>query len=195
MLAPILPALSPAAARAAAPSLRSWLMLGPILPEPPPAAARASTPPLRRSLSSSVFYAHPSLTPQLRSARPRRRTGSAPPPAAWGLFRLGVVGAPDVYPPPRPAEAKIAATASRGGGSRSARFEQVTAAVDKKLGLVGLLGDSLGCKFSPDAVDPACLPEAAKRRRKKDGAKSGQGVRRRRILDWLEELSIIKEKK
>ena len=73
MLAPILPALSPAAARATAPSLRSWLMLGPILPAPPPAAARASTPPLRRSLSSSVFYAHPSLTPQLRSARPRPR--------------------------------------------------------------------------------------------------------------------------
>ncbi|XP_039843930.1 atherin-like isoform X1 [Panicum virgatum] len=115
MLAPILPALSPAAARAAAPSLRSWLMLGPILPAPPPAAARASTPPPRRSLSSSVFYAHPSLTPQLRSARPRprRSTGSAPPPAAWGLFRLGVVGAPDVYPPPRPAEAKIAAVGVR----------------------------------------------------------------------------------
>ncbi|KAG2638093.1 hypothetical protein PVAP13_2NG570660 [Panicum virgatum] len=113
----------------------------------------APAPPPRRSLSSSLFYAHPSPSPQLRSARPRRSTGSAPPPAAWGLFRLGV--------------AKIAATASRGGGSRSARFEQVTAAVDKKLGLVGLLGDSLGCKFSPDAVDPACLPEAAKRRRKK----------------------------
>ena len=113
MLAPILPALSPAAARAAAPSLRSWLMLGPILPEPPPSAARASTPPLRSSLSSSVFYAHPSLTPQLHSARPRRSTGSAPPPAAWGLFRLGVVGARDVYPPPRPAEAKIAAVGAR----------------------------------------------------------------------------------
>jgi len=155
----------------------------------------APAPPPRRSLSSSLFYAHPSPSPQLRSARPRRSTGSAPPPAAWGLFRLGVVGAPDVYPPPRPAEAKIAATASRGGGSRSARFEQVTAAVDKKLGLVGLLGNSLGCKCSPDAVDPACLPEAAKRRRKKDGAKSGQGVRRSRILDWLEELSIIKENK
>ena len=89
MLAPILPALSPAAARAAAPSLRSWLMLGPILPEPPPAAARASTPPLRRSLSSSVFYAHPSLTPQHRvraaprcvgpiSPRRRRRPGRVP---------------------------------------------------------------------------------------------------------------------
>ncbi|RLN33767.1 zinc finger CCCH domain-containing protein 18 [Panicum miliaceum] len=155
----------------------------------------APAPPPRRSLSSSLFYAHPSPSPQLRSARPRRSTGSAPPPAAWGLFRLGVVGAPDVYPPPRPAEAKIAANAARGGGSRSARFEQVTAAVDKKLGLVGLLGDSLGCKCSPDAVEPARLPEAAKRSRKKDGAKSGQGVRRSRILDWLEELSIIKEKK
>ena len=155
----------------------------------------APAPPPRRSLSSSLFYAHPSPSPQLRSARPRRSTGSAPPPAAWGLFRLGVVGAPDVYPPPRPAEAKIAAAASRGGGSRSARFEQATAAVDKKLGLVGLLGDSLGCKCSPDAVDPACLQEAAKRNRKKGSAKSGQGVRRRRILDWLEELSIIKEKK
>lgn len=157
----------------------------------------APAPPPRRSLSSSLFYAHPSPSPQLRSARPRRSTGSAPPPAAWGLFRLGVVGAPDVYPPPRPADAKIAAAATvRGGGSRSARFEQVTAAVDRKLGLgLALFGDSLGCKCSPDAVEPVRLPEAAKRNRKKDGTKGGQGVRRSRILDWLEELSIIKEKK
>ncbi|CAL5061865.1 unnamed protein product [Urochloa decumbens] len=156
-------------------------------------------PPPRRSLSStsSLFYAHPSPSPQLRSARPRRSTGSAPPPAAWGLFRLGVAGAPDVYPPPRPAEAKIAAAAARGGGgSRSARFEQVTAAVDRKLGLAAMFGDGLGCKCSPDAVEPVRLAEAAaKRSRKKGGAKSGQGVRRSRILDWLEELSIIKEKK
>ncbi|CAN6176047.1 unnamed protein product [Urochloa humidicola] len=154
-------------------------------------------PPPRRSLSSttsSLFYAHPSPSPQLRSARPRRSTGSAPPPAAWGLFRLGVVGAPDVYPPPRPAEAKIAA-AARGGGSRSARFEQVTAAVDRKLGLAVMFGDGLGCKCSPDAVEPVRLAEAAKRSRKKGGAKSGQGVRRSRILDWLEEFSLIKEKK
>ncbi|CAN6219439.1 unnamed protein product [Urochloa humidicola] len=152
-------------------------------------------PPPRRSLSSttsSLFYAHPSPSPQLRSARPRRSTGSAPPPAAWGLFRLGVAGAPDVYPPPRPVEAKIAA---RGGGSRSARFEQVTAAVDRKLGFAAMFGEGLGCKCSPDAVEPVRLAEAAKRSRKKGGAKSGQGVRRSRILDWLEEFSIIKEKK
>ncbi|CAN6205939.1 unnamed protein product [Urochloa humidicola] len=156
-----------------------------------------AAPPPRRSLSSSLFYAHPSPSPQLRSARPRRSTGSAPPPAAWGLFRLGVAGAPDVYPPPRPAEAKIAAgAAARGGGGRSARFEQVTAAVDRKLGLAAMFGDGLGCKCSPDAVEPVRLAEAAaKRSRKKGGAKSGQGVRRSRILDWLEELSVIKEKK
>lgn len=153
--------------------------------------------PPRRSLSSSLFYAHPSPSPQLRSARPRRSTGSAaPPPAAWGLFRLGVVGAPGVYPPPRPGEAKIAAAAAaRGGGSKSARFEHVSVAMDKKLGLVGLVGDSLGCKCSPDAIEPVRLQEAAKRSRKKGGGKSGLGVRRSRILDWLEELSIIKEKK
>ena len=95
----------------------------------------AGAPPPRRSLSSSLFYAHPSPSPRLRSARPRRSTGSAQPAAAaWGLFRfhLGVVGAPDVYPPPpRPAaDAKVAA-AARGDGSRSARFEQVAAAVDR----------------------------------------------------------------
>ncbi|WVZ66559.1 hypothetical protein U9M48_015762 [Paspalum notatum var. saurae] len=157
----------------------------------------APNAPPRRSLSSSLFYAHPSPSPQLRSARPRRSTGSAPPSAAWSLFRLGVVGAPDVYPPPRPVEAKIAA-AARCGGSRSARFEQVTAAVDRKLGLGALLGDSLlGCKCSPDVIEPARVPEAAKRSRKKDGAerRSRQGVRRSRILDWLEELSIVKERK
>ncbi|OEL18369.1 hypothetical protein BAE44_0020612 [Dichanthelium oligosanthes] len=156
----------------------------------------APAPPPRRSLSSSLFYAHPSPSPQLRTAQPRRSTGSAPPPASWGLFRLGVVGTPDVYPPPRHAEAKIAATAARGGGSRSARFEQVTAAVDKKLGFGALFGDSFGCKCSPDAIEPVRLPEAAKRSRKKDGAKSSHGgVRRSRILDWLEELSVVKEKK
>uniref|UniRef100_A0A804LXX2 Uncharacterized protein n=1 Tax=Zea mays TaxID=4577 RepID=A0A804LXX2_MAIZE len=95
----------------------------------------AGAPPPRRSLSSSLFYAHPSPSSRLRSARPRRSTGSAQPAAAaWGLFRfhLGVVGAPDVYPPPpRPAaDAKVAA-AARGDGSRSARFEQVAAAVDR----------------------------------------------------------------
>ncbi|CAD6223278.1 unnamed protein product [Miscanthus lutarioriparius] len=155
----------------------------------------AAAAPPRRSLPSSVFYAHPSPSPQLRSARPRRSTGSA---AAWGLFRLGVVRVPDVYPPPpRPAaDAKLAA-AARGGGSRSARFEQVATAVDKKLGLAALFGEGLGCKCSPDVIEPVRTLEAAKRSRKKDGAKSGgQGIARRsRILDWLEELSIVKEKK
>jgi hypothetical protein len=69
------------------------------------------------------------------------------------------------------------------------------AAVDKKLGLGALFGDGLGCKCSPDVIEPVCTLEAVKRRRKY-GAKSGQGVaRRRRILDWLEELSLFKEKK
>ncbi|XP_062187762.1 uncharacterized protein LOC133891084 [Phragmites australis] len=154
----------------------------------------APAPP-RRSLSSSLFYTHPSPSPQLRSARPRRSTGSALPPATWGILRLGVVGARDVYPPPRPAEAKNAAAARVGGGSTSARFGHVSAAMDKKLGLGGLFGDSLGCKCSPDAIEPVRLPEAAKRSRKKDGAKSGQGVGRSRILDWLQELSITKDKK
>ncbi|TVU38127.1 hypothetical protein EJB05_11481, partial [Eragrostis curvula] len=167
--------------------------------------AHAPAPaPARRSLSSSVFYAHPSPSPQLRWARPRRSTGSAPPPppAAWGILRLGVVGAPEVYPP-RPAElpknaAAAAVARGGGGGSRSARFERVSAAVERKLGLGGLLGDSLGCKCSPDAIEPVRLPVVAAKKKvqggKKDGVKSG-GVRRSRILDWFEEFSIAKEKK
>ncbi|XP_040382319.1 homeobox protein Hox-A4 [Oryza brachyantha] len=163
-----------------------------VLPPPPP-------PPPRRSLSSSLFYAHPSPSPQLRT-RPRRSTGSAPPPAtAWGIFRLGVVGAPDVYPP-RPAESKNAAAAARVGTSRSARFEPpsaAAAAADRKPAMVGLFGDSFGCKCSPDVVvEPVTLPEAAKRTAKtKVGVKKGRSVRRSRILDWLEELTITKEKK
>ncbi|KAL6657672.1 hypothetical protein ACP70R_005452 [Stipagrostis hirtigluma subsp. patula] len=161
------------------------------------ASDHAGPAPPRRSLSSSVFYAHPSPSPQLRWARPRRSTGSsAPPPAAWGILRLGVVGAPDVYPPARPAEIKNAAAAPArgGGGSRSARFD--SAATDKKLGLL-LLGDTLGCKCSPDAIDPVRLPETARRSKSKGGgAKSGHSVRRSRIMDWLQELSsITKEKK
>jgi hypothetical protein len=137
--------------------------------------------PPRRSLSSSLFYAHPSPSPQLRWARPRRSTGSAAPPAARGVLRLG---APDVYPP-RPAESKNtkSAAVARDGSSKSARFEQANAAVDKKLGL-GLFGDGFGCKCSPDAIEPVRRPAAAKQSRKKDG------VRRSRIVHWLEELSI-----
>lgn len=170
--------------------------------------------PPRRSLSSSVFYAHPSPSarPPRRSGHSaasaaRRNTGSAPP-AKWGLIRLGVVGAPEVYPPRVVAESRKVA-ASR-GGSRSARFYQTNAAskesvaVDKKLAL-GLLGTGLLCSCSPDAVAPVGSAEVAaaeaRRRRKKaeekkrDAKRSGQNTARRsRIFDWLEELSISKEK-
>ncbi|CAM0906552.1 unnamed protein product [Alopecurus aequalis] len=152
--------------------------------------------PPRRSLSSSVFYAHPSPSPQLRSSRPRRSTGSAPPPAGWGIIRLGVVGAPDVYPP-RPADAKITA-ASRGGSGRSARFEQATNALERSFRKhgAGLFGDGFGCKCSPDVVvEPVSLPEAARRRGIDGGVKRCRSVRGIRILDWLDELSIGKGKK
>ncbi|KAL6894685.1 hypothetical protein ACP4OV_008783 [Aristida adscensionis] len=169
--------------------------------------AAAAVPP-RRSLSSSVFYAHPSPSPRppSRSARsaasaPRRSTGSALPPA-WGLIRLGVVGAPEVYPPRAVAESRRAAAAAR-GASQSARFEQGRAAAEKRLAR-GLLGAGLVCSCSPDAVAPVGSGEAAaveaRRRRKKAeekkrGAKhSGHSTAwRSRILEWLE-LAITKEK-
>ncbi|PAN49008.1 hypothetical protein PAHAL_9G419000 [Panicum hallii] len=175
------------------------------------ATADAAVPP-RRSLSGSVFYAHPSPSPRppRRSARPaaapapRRSTGSAPP-ASWGLIRLGVVGAAEVYAP-RPAGYRKAAAASARGGSRSARFDQPRTAPkeDKKLAL-GLLGAGLVCSCSPDAVAPVGSAEVAaaeaRRRRKmaeekKRAAKqSGRSTARRsRILEWLEELSISKDK-
>uniref|UniRef100_A0A0E0LMV8 Uncharacterized protein n=1 Tax=Oryza punctata TaxID=4537 RepID=A0A0E0LMV8_ORYPU len=160
----------------------------------------------RRSLSSSLFYTHPSPSPQLRT-RPRRSTGSAPPPpaTAWGIFRLGVVGAPDVYPPRSTDSKNVAATAAaKVGSSRSARFEPAStatataaaaAAAEKKYPVVGLFGDSFGCKCSPDVVEPITLPEAAKRAKAKNkvGVKKDQSVRRSRILDWLEELTITKK--
>uniref|UniRef100_A0A0E0AM34 Uncharacterized protein n=2 Tax=Oryza TaxID=4527 RepID=A0A0E0AM34_9ORYZ len=153
----------------------------------------------RRSLSSSLFYAHPSPSPQLRTRPPRRSTGSAPPPppaTAWGIFRLGVVGAPDVYPP-RSTDSKNAAAAAKVGSSRSARFEPASTAADKKHPVVGLFGDSFGCKCSPDVVEPVTLPAAAKRAKAKNknkaGDKKAQSVRRSRILDWLEELTITKK--
>uniref|UniRef100_A0A0E0KFG7 Uncharacterized protein n=1 Tax=Oryza punctata TaxID=4537 RepID=A0A0E0KFG7_ORYPU len=169
------------------------------------ASSDALPPPPPRPLSSSLFYAHPSPSPRPSKrwsggSAARRSTGSAPP-ASWGLLRLGVVGAPDVYPP-RPAAAR--------GGSRSARFEQPSAAAkdavarDKKLPL-GFLGAGLVCNCSPDAVEPVGSAEAAataaRRRRRKAAekntgkVKSGQSTTRRsRILEWLEELSISKEK-
>ncbi|RLN40411.1 zinc finger CCCH domain-containing protein 18-like [Panicum miliaceum] len=187
--------------------------LGSCPPSSKGATADAAVPP-RRLPSSSVFYAHPSPSPRppRRSARPaagaapRRSTGSAPP-ASWGVIRLGVVGAPEVYAP-RPAENRKAAAASARGGSRSARFDQppIRAATkeDKKLAL-GLLGAGLVCSCSPDAVAPVGSAEvaAAQARRgrkiaeeKKRAAKQiGQSTARRsRILEWLEELSISKEK-
>ncbi|CAD6204141.1 unnamed protein product [Miscanthus lutarioriparius] len=175
-------------------------------------SADAAVPP-RRSLSGSVFYAHPSPSPRppprgrSRTSAPaaaaRRSTGSAPP-ASWGVIRLGVVGAPEVLYAPRPAEyRKPAAPRS---GNRSARFESAPA--DKKLAL-GLLGAGLVCSCSPDAVAPVGSAEVAaaeaRRRRKKAEEKkraasatatqSGKGTARSsRILEWLEDLSISKEK-
>ncbi|KAJ1296627.1 hypothetical protein BS78_01G316400 [Paspalum vaginatum] len=153
----------------------------------PPAAV-----PQRRSLSSSVFYAHPSPSPRpprrssAAAPAPRRSTGSAPP-AAWGVIRLGVVGAPEVYAP-RPAEHR-----------RPAAKESGRVPGDKKLAL-GLLGAGLVCSCSPDAVAPVGSAEVAaaeaRRRRKKAEAKKGAAKQsgRSRILEWLEELAISKEK-
>ncbi|CAN6300451.1 unnamed protein product [Urochloa humidicola] len=187
--------------------------------------AAAAVPP-RRSLSGNVFYAHPSPSPRISrrsggrapataaGAAPaaRRSTGSAPP-ASWGLIRLGVVGAPEVYAP-RPAaeyrKATAGAAARGGGGSRSARFDKPStgaAREEKKLAL-GILGAGLVCSCSPDAVAPVgsvevAAAEARRRRKKKAEEKkrvatakqSGQSsARRSRILEWLEELSISREK-
>jgi hypothetical protein len=157
-----------------------------------------AAPPARRSLSSSLFYAHPSPSPQLRSStRPRRSTGSAPPPARWGVLRLGVVGAPDVYPP-RPADASKITAASRGGSGRSARFERAASAVERSFRKRGA-GLGFGCRCSPDVVvEPVGVPDqAAGRKSGADdaGVKSGRSNRRSRILEWLEELSIGKGKK
>ncbi|CAN6284270.1 unnamed protein product [Urochloa humidicola] len=195
---------------------------------PPGKVATAAVPP-RRSLSGNVFYAHPSPSPRISrrsgvrvhaaaggaAAGARRSTGSAPP-ASWGLIRLGVVGAPEVYAPRPAAEYKKAtgaATAARGGGggSRSARFDQPSrgpaAREEKKLAL-GILSAGLVCSCSPDAVAPlgfaeVAAAEARRRRKKKAEEKkraakqSGQSTataRRSRILEWLEDLSISKEK-
>jgi hypothetical protein len=117
------------------------------------------------------------------------------------------VGAPEVYAPRETESRKVGR-----GGSRSARFEQPrpdgkepVTAVDKKLAL-GLLGAGLVCSCSADAVEPVSSREAAsaaarRRRRnkaeetKKGDVKSGRGtVRRSRILEWVEELSIAKPK-
>ncbi|CAN6289062.1 unnamed protein product [Urochloa humidicola] len=180
------------------------------------AAAAAGVPP-RQSPSGSVFYAHPSPSPRpprrsggrasaaAAATAARRSTGSAPP-ASWGLIRPGVVGAPEVYAP-RPAEyrkAGAAAAARGGGGSRSARFDPPSRAAapareEKKLAL-GILGAGLVCSCSPDAVAPVGSAEARRRRKKAEEKKrsakqSGNGtVRRSRIVEWLEELSISKEK-
>ncbi|KAF8729058.1 hypothetical protein HU200_018372 [Digitaria exilis] len=184
-------------------------------------AANAAGVTPRRSLSSSAFYAHPpspspQAPPRRTSAARRRSTGTAPP-ASWGLIRLGVVGAPEVYAPRPAAEhRKVAAgAAARSGGSRSARFDQQPRIVagkeeKKKLG-VGMLGAAgLVCSCSPDAVvapvgsAEVAAAEARRRRKKKAEEKkknraskqSGQSTARRRsrILEWMEELSLSREK-
>lgn len=175
----------------------------------------AGVVPRRRSVSSSVFYAHPSPSPRRRgraASAARRSTGTAPPPASWGVIRLGVVGAPEVYTP-RSAEHRKVAGAAR-GGSRSGRFfdqpsRAATTKEEKKLGL-GLLGAGLVCSCSPDAVvapvgsAEVAAAEARRRRKKKAEEKkrasntkqSGQSTARgSRILEWLEEFSLSKEKR
>ena len=177
-------------------------------------ASSDAVAPRRRSITNSVLYAHPSPSarPPRRSgssaatsaARRRRSTGSATP-AAWGVIRLGVVGAPEVYAPRETESRRVAR-----GGNRSARFERPRPAgkepvttVDKKLAL-GLLGAGLVCSCSADAVEPVSSREAASaaarrsRRKKAEDTKKGglkserRTVRRSRILEWLEELSIAK---
>lgn len=170
----------------------------------PPAAAAAPLSAACSTRTEPVAASVAALERRWRRSAGRRSTGSAPP-ASWGLLRLGVVSAPDVYPPrPAPAAAR--------GGSRSARFEQPRAAAkdavawEKNLPL-GFLGAGLVCNCSPDAVEPvgsaeAAAAAAARRRRRKVAekntgeVKSGQSntIRRSRILEWLEELSISKEK-
>jgi hypothetical protein len=134
----------------------------------------------------------------------RRGTGSAPP-VAWGIIRLGVVGAPVVYP------RKVGAARA---GSQSARLEHASAGAtnkeavhpaDKKLGL-RLLGAGLVCSCSLDAVEPVGTAEAAaaKARRRRTKARdkkrapkkqSGQSTScRSRIRYWLEELSMLRTK-
>ncbi|XBI53960.1 hypothetical protein VPH35_036095 [Triticum aestivum] len=150
----------------------------------------------REAAESSTPEAAEDFEFRLRS-RPRRSTGSAPPPAGWGVIRLGVVGAPDVYPPRCADGAKITA-ASRGGSGRSARFEQAASAIERSFRKhgAGLFGDGFGCKCSPDVVESVKLPPASRKSGLADGkAKRGRAGRRIRILDWLEELSITKAKK
>jgi hypothetical protein len=100
-----------------------------------------------------------------------------------------------VYPP-RPADARITA-ASRGGSGRSARFERATSAIIERSFRKHGSGRLFGCRCSPDVVvEPVGVPEAARKGGADGGgAKRGRGVRRIRILEWLEELSIAKGKK
>ncbi|WOK92336.1 hypothetical protein Cni_G01027 [Canna indica] len=157
----------------------------------------------RPSLSNN-FYAHPSPTPQVRAFRRtaagRRSASSAPP--GWGVFRLGVAKAPEIE------LFDITSRRSNSVGGRRSIAEAEHAKKwstksssskshekEKKAPPRAPGGRGFSCKCAPDAVEPIAMSKVADARKKKEqemSSKRGETMRRSRIFEWLEELSIAK---
>ncbi|RWV94028.1 hypothetical protein GW17_00043471 [Ensete ventricosum] len=134
------------------------------------------------------------LRPSISSCRPSW-SSSAPP--GWGIFRLGIAKAPEielydmmsrrsnscgVSSRKGNAEAKQAKKASRG--------TRIEANVQKKAPpRPG--GRGFSCKCSSDALEPIAIP-TKKKKEETMRLKRGETVRRRRVFEWLEDLSIAK---
>ncbi|XP_072973159.1 uncharacterized protein [Typha angustifolia] len=145
------------------------------------------------SSASNNFYAFPSPSPQLRGSRrrssARRNSTSSSAPPSWGLLRLGVVPAPEIEL--RDLRSRRSRGGKQTGGDGNGKV------VEKRSPSLRFMGIGFGCNCSPDAVEPVRLPVASppppkKKEEPKRTLKKGENMGRRRIFEWLDELSIAK---
>ncbi|KAG0489042.1 hypothetical protein HPP92_007661 [Vanilla planifolia] len=167
-------------------SCKSSSVEAPLLPPP-------------RSISNTLF-AHPSPSPRAAPKRStpgagRRSTGSSPP-LGWRLLRAGLVKAPEMefYDIRVKRIGSTGPNAAKGGSA--VKKEQTTEKKRADTSVSRLLFGGLGCNCSAgevDAEDKRVL--IAKKKEAKDLAGSrveARLERRRRMVEWLEELSLGK---
>lgn len=178
-----------------------------------------SCDPPRLSVSNN-FYTHPSPTPQVRIVRRRnnagrRSTGSSAP--GWGILRLGVVKTPEIelydlrsrrsssggVNNPKKSNGDAGhpkkVPEANGGGSSGACTDDAAGRKSKgedkvKKKARWFMGRGFGCKCSPESVGivPSSVVIAKKKKEDGEGLKRGESMRRSRIFEWLEDLSVTK---
>ncbi|WOL14148.1 hypothetical protein Cni_G22928 [Canna indica] len=161
--------------------------------------ARSISTACERSLSNHL-YAHPSPTPRIGNAKKRstgRRSASSAP-SGWGFFRLGVVGAAEMglydLNSWRSKSGGVGGRKSDADAAHAKRFDVCGGSEAKYESETGrFVRRGLGCKCSPEAVEP--IPPWMTKvviGKKKEEEKDKVSLRREsrmcrsRIMEWLE---------